>query len=198
MQSLEIPDISPELIQRLQSVSSEEELEALIEKHPELIPFLQRMAQQADEEPSENTPTEQAVLDFLNADTWQDSKRIVEDRRDLLLTNEADQFLGQLLKQYKDDPDALKQIEQHRDLLRRCCSEGIDAAFAPLIQQGGSTDIPDEIRPLIAEMQTLTRLSDMPRRVEVIREILKHLDRSQQPTLWAAMKGELAEGCASK
>ena len=44
----------------------------------------------------------QAVLDFINADTWNEGKRIVEERRDLLLTDAADRVFAMLLEQARD------------------------------------------------------------------------------------------------
>jgi hypothetical protein len=67
-----------------------------------------------------NVRIEQAVLAFVNEHELAAKKRIVEERRDLLLTDEADRVFTALLEQYKDDPDVLKQVEQHHDLLRRC------------------------------------------------------------------------------
>jgi hypothetical protein len=136
-----MPDVPPELLQRLLSVGSEEELKALLEEHPELIPVMSQMTRQAL---SEN-PIKQAVMDFLEADDWAAGKRVVEERRDLLLTDEADQVFADLLEQARDDPQARRMLERHRDLLRRCRSEGVDAAFAPLLAPRGMPDVPPEL-----------------------------------------------------
>ncbi len=87
----------------------------------------------------------QAVIDFLEADDWAAGKRVVEERRDLLLTDEADQVFAMLLEQARDDPQARRMLERHRDLLRRCRSEGVDAAFAPLLAPRGMPDVPPEL-----------------------------------------------------
>ena len=80
------------------------------------------------------TPTQDEIMEavqaFITAETWADSKQIVETNRDVLLTDAADEVLASLLEQYKDDENATRQLEEHRRLLLRCRDEGIEAAFA--------------------------------------------------------------------
>ena len=66
---------------------------------------------------------------FINAPSWAESRRIVEDAPELL-TDESDTLLGRLLTQYQGDARAMRILEEHRNLLRRCRVEGVEVAFA--------------------------------------------------------------------
>lgn len=105
---------------------------------------------------------EKAVIAFVNARTWEESKRIVEERqnvllsRNVLLTNATEEAVANLLTQNKDDEDATAVLEEHRALLGRCRREGIDAAFADRIE----------------ELSSLTAPGEMPRRIAVCQEAL--------------------------
>ncbi len=76
---------------------------------------------------------QQAVLAFVNADSWSESQRIVQSEQALLLTDDADAILAALLAEYADDTNTTGILTQHRDLLRHCRAEGIEAAFAELM-----------------------------------------------------------------
>ena len=85
----------------------------------------------------------QTLQDFIQADTWDESRRILEAHPELL-TDEADALLGQLLQaaQAQGDEDARHILEEHRALLRRCREVGIERAFAEL----GGPPIPPEFQ----------------------------------------------------
>jgi 2-oxo-4-hydroxy-4-carboxy--5-ureidoimidazoline (OHCU) decarboxylase len=68
---------------------------------------------------------------FINAPSWDQSRRVLEQHPELL-TPEADALLGRVLEHYRDDPRAVRMLTEHRDLLRRCRAEGVEAAFADL------------------------------------------------------------------
>jgi tetratricopeptide (TPR) repeat protein len=78
-------------------------------------------------------PDSQAILaalqEFVNARTWSESRRVVEAHPELL-TDEADRLLALLLEQYQDNAEAVRILEEHRVLLRRCREVGIGEAFA--------------------------------------------------------------------
>ena len=75
-----------------------------------------------------------AVQAFIDANSWSESQKIVEAKRDVLLSEEADQFLAHLLTQHQDNPKMLRVIQEHRQLLRRCRVEGIESAFTQPLQ----------------------------------------------------------------
>ena len=83
----------------------------------------------------------EAVLAFVSAESWPDSKRIVEEQRDLLLTDAADQVFALLLEVSQDKPNAIRILQKHRQLLARCRHEGIEVAFADLIHLTPSTPL---------------------------------------------------------
>jgi len=80
-------------------------------------------------------------------------------------------------------------IEEHPELL-------------PVIQQmANKTPVPQEtlgnisisvdLKALLQELQRLTRLSDMTRRIELCQEALRLVNRETQPELWAGLQVEL-------
>src|SRR5262249_12308699 len=71
----------------------------------------------------------EAVLAFVNAQSWVESKEIVEARRDELLTEAANQVFAALLAQYSSDESAIHFLEERRALLTHCRQEGDDDAF---------------------------------------------------------------------
>jgi tetratricopeptide (TPR) repeat protein len=85
----------------------------------------------------------QTLQDFIQAETWDESRRILEAHPELL-TDEADALLGQLVQaaQAQGDEDARHILEEHRALLRRCREVGIERAFAEL----GGPPIPPEFQ----------------------------------------------------
>jgi tetratricopeptide (TPR) repeat protein len=70
----------------------------------------------------------QQLISFIQARTWDESRRVVEADSELL-GSEADELLKQLAAA-QQDADARDLIEQHRMLLARCREVGIAAAFA--------------------------------------------------------------------
>ena len=77
------------------------------------------------------------VIDFIQAQTWGETKRFLESHLDLLQP-EVDAVLQTLAAQQEHD-DGRKTIEEHRLLLARCRENGIDAAFAE-IQRASSPE----------------------------------------------------------
>lgn len=141
-----------------------------------------------------------ALLDvlqqFINARTWPASQRIVEEHPELL-SEEADTLLERLA-QAQDNTDAPNVVEQLRALLRRCREVGVERAFAEVTAGAGrgGLNIPPDSQSLIRELSQLPRRSDMPRRIEVCRQILAQVDRRSNPALWAALQVELANSLA--
>jgi hypothetical protein len=95
-------------------------------------------------DPSQAQITE-AVQAVLNTRTWTDCKQIVEARRDILLTDAAEQFMAALLDQYRGNEEATEALLACRVLLARCRHQGIDAAFADRLHAGEMLDIPQHL-----------------------------------------------------
>ncbi|SNB67692.1 hypothetical protein SAMN02746019_00013820, partial [Thermoflexus hugenholtzii JAD2] len=72
-------------------------------------------------------PLRQAILAFLQARTWSESRRVVEEHPELL-SDEADALLGQLIAA-QEDANARRYLEERRALLRRCREVGVERAF---------------------------------------------------------------------
>ncbi|HMQ56297.1 MAG TPA: CpXC domain-containing protein, partial [Anaerolineae bacterium] len=95
----------------------------------------------------------QTILAFIQAKTWTTSQQIVETHPELL-TAAADAMLAHLVEAagQQNDEDARRIFTEHRDLLNRCRTVGVEAAFAEKTG-GGSTpgsNIPPELAPLLA------------------------------------------------
>ena len=60
--------------------------------------------------PPSQDQTVEAVLAFVNARTWEESKRIVETHVDLLLSDAADEVFGALLEQFQEDANAARLL----------------------------------------------------------------------------------------
>lgn len=80
-----------------------------------------------------------AVLAFVFAESWEESKRAVEEHRDALLTDAADEELAALIVSNKDNEDTVGALKEHRALLARCRRGGIDAAFGEYLQPSPAT-----------------------------------------------------------
>lgn len=139
-----------------------------------------------------------AVMSYVNSRSPQEQKLVVEKLHEILFTEEADQILLSLIDQYQNDPKRRDGLTNHRALLRRCRADGIDRAFDGLLRawQNRGMDIPTVIQPLWDELRNLNRLDDMPRRVQVCRDMLVHVTVDKQATLWAIIMTELAHGLA--
>jgi CHAT domain-containing protein len=77
--------------------------------------------------PPDPEPLLQAILAFVRARTWSESRRVVEERPELL-SDAADALLGQLIAA-QEDADVRRYLEEHRALLRRCREVGVERAF---------------------------------------------------------------------
>jgi tetratricopeptide (TPR) repeat protein len=133
-----------------------------------------------------------AVLAFFNARTWAERKQIVEDEREMVLSDAADEVLLHLLKQYKDNEDFTRIVEEYRRLLARCRHEGIDAAFDDRLRRP-MTPHEDELGALLEELSSLSRPRDMPRVLALCWAALQLVSRDHQPELWAALQGKLGD-----
>jgi hypothetical protein len=85
---------------------------------------------------------------FIQADTWAASQRIIEAHPELL-SEEADQLLGQLVAVARQQGDAQAKgaFAQYRQLLVRCRQVGAEAAFAERAMEG--SEVPSELGALL-------------------------------------------------
>ncbi len=81
----------------------------------------------------------EVVKSFTTARTWDEARRIVESHPELL-TDEADALLEALIEaaRTQGNAGAVRGLEEHRALLRRCREVGITQAFAEREKRVGS------------------------------------------------------------
>jgi hypothetical protein len=136
-----------------------------------------------------------AVQAFITAKTWPESKTIVQAHQDDLLTPAADQIFEGLLMQYKDDEKARGLLEDHRSLLLRCRSEGIDAAFADRIQTRPIPDIPPELLARLTAVRSEEELRELikehPELLSVIRQMATGVKAPQESSTGVSSPGDL-------
>ncbi len=108
-------------------IRSPEDLERLLSERPDLRQRREEAARRA----AGAAPLLQTLQEFIQASTWTESQRIVEQHPELL-GDEADTLLGQLVEAARGqgDEDAARVLEEHRALLRRCREVGVAEAFA--------------------------------------------------------------------
>jgi len=92
-----------------------------------------------------------AIQAFIQADTWAASQRIIQAHPELL-SDEADQLLGQLvaLARQQGDAQAEDTFTEYRQLLARCRQVGVEAAFAERAVEGD--EVPSELGALLAAL----------------------------------------------
>ena len=90
----------------------------------------------------------EVIQAFVQADTWAASQGIVEAHPELL-SDEADQLLGQLvaIAHQQGDAQAESAFSAHRQLLAHCRQVGVEAAFA---EKTKGAEIPSEVEALLA------------------------------------------------
>jgi len=116
----------------------------------------------------------QTISEFVQAQTWAESK-VVLDSHPELLTDVAATLLDQVIKkaERQKDDNAVKILTEHRDLIRECRELGTDAAFerklvAPVLQSLVRTifdfvltDTWDQSRLIVVEHpELLTEIAD--------------------------------------
>ena len=129
--------------------------------------------------PSQEQLTE-AVQAFIIAQTWADSKQIVEARRDVLLTDAAEQLMATLLDQYRGDEEATEVLQDHRMLLARCRHQGIDAAFAERLHAGEMLGIPQHLMQRLQAVRSEEELRQLLNEHPELLPALKHMATQAQ------------------
>ena len=104
-------------------------------------------------------PLRQAILAFLQARTWSESRRVVEEHPELL-SDEADALLGQLIAA-QEDANARRYLEEHRALLRRCREVGVERAFREKI----APSLDELLETLREHPELRTRLEQLQQRI---------------------------------
>ena len=131
-----------------------------------------------------NTPTYTAMRDDLA-----DHPELLDPRTDTLLEAIITQYQGQ---------DAERYLRASLHWLQTTRSAGGDAGWLAFQQamdmhQEDGLSFPPEIQQMFAQLASLTRLRDMPQRIDILRNALKIAQNQQvDPFIQAALFGELA------
>jgi hypothetical protein len=104
------------------------ELDSLRQRDPDTY---HRLAQAVEQSSQQLSPLLQAIQEFIEAHTWAASYSHIKSHTDLL-SEETDELLKRLItsKEQEGNIKAVRVLENHRSLLRRCREIGIDHAFA--------------------------------------------------------------------
>jgi hypothetical protein len=96
-------------------------------------------------------PVQTAIVALVTAESWADTRAVVEARRDVLLSDAADEEFAELIAMAEGQGNAqmVDMFVLHRDLLRACRAVGIAATFEELEAQA---DEPAAELPFPAEL----------------------------------------------
>jgi len=141
-----------------------------------------------------NKPLIQTIFRFMNANTWTDSLRVVQDHP-TLLSDEADDLMGQLLEQVRaqGDDNSTRILVEHRDLLRRCRETTVRVAFAEKMGLPRGLDPLEDVRAILEELSRPACRTEMPQRIQLCEQTLSRVSRETHPMLWAAFEAILAD-----
>ena len=147
----------PEGALRQQMDQAAAELERLRHKDPEAYRRLEEEAEKA----GQTEPLIQALQQFLQANTLNESQRVVEAHSELL-SDEAETLLERFITAAREqnDADAEGHFTEHRDLLHRAREVGLKEAFAEKIERSpeglsaseASAPVPPEVRQVLDEL----------------------------------------------
>ena len=131
-----------------------------------------------------------AVQQFVLATDWDESQRILEARRDELLTDDAERIVGDLIYEHLGEKGTLRRIEAWRTLLARARREGLDAAYAHARELVASEDA---LRAAQSEDRT-PELALIRRAFELVDSERQHVTKAELEVLLAIALIEGAGG----
>jgi hypothetical protein len=137
-------------------------------------------------------PEAALLMAFIQARTWDESRRILEAHPELL-SDEADALLGRLIEaaRAQGDEDARRALEERRALLRRCREVGVEQAFAEKVP--GSSEEFSRLFQLQQRAENAPQL--WPSVIRGWEEFLQRPDIRSDAPLYAAAQGNLANAC---
>lgn len=103
----------------------------------------------------------QALSAFINAKTWLESKEIVQQAENLLLTDEAEVALLTLQAQHAKDEQLAAMLMEHSMLLRHCREQGIEAAFGQKLHSDVLPDVSPELMQRAMEIESEKELAQL-------------------------------------
>ncbi len=163
-------------------------------------------------------PLLRTLQEFIQADSWDASQTILAQHPELL-SDEADLLLAQLIDAAREQKDARaeKMFAEHRDVLQRARRDrrAMESHGSTDASRVNSADADDasrleptstsasrrfesaaDLAALLQEIARLTRLSEMPRKVELCEQALRVAKREDNPQLWGALQNDIANALA--
>ena len=128
-----------------------------------------------------------AIQAFVGADDWAATRRVVEERRDILLQPNVEAIFQANIDQARQagNNDAVEYLETHLRLLQACREWGIAAAFAPL-ENRQAVDLPCD--PELVR-RTITALRGTPQeRMACVAYLREQLAQAEEAGLKALIQ----------
>ena len=145
----DVQSIRSFLISFKQQFSGEEQqfdalwLQATTEPQPDWLLIVQAgssMKDDATEEAQEPSEEFQAIVGFVNAESWDATQRVVEAQQEVLFRLETERVFEQLIEQatISGKQRTVEMLETHLAILRACKTDGIEATFVRIksMQEG--------------------------------------------------------------
>ncbi len=101
----------------------------------------------------------QAVLAFVNTNSWDEAQQVVEEHQAVLLHPAADQVLEQVIATQEDE-SAIEILRSHRTVLQWCREVGIDMAFRRVQDSIEEQDSSPSIEELTASVFAFVNTAD--------------------------------------
>jgi hypothetical protein len=104
----------------------------------------------------------QAIVEFVNTKDWEASQRVLEAHPELL-SPEADAAFEGFIQaaEERNEPEIVRHLTMHRDLLRACRESGVEEAFRRVAGSPDEADVLDAIAN-----NTIAVMTDRPDRRE--------------------------------
>ncbi|NJP05883.1 MAG: hypothetical protein HC837_09805 [Chloroflexaceae bacterium] len=94
---------------------------------------------------------QEAILALISIDELIKSEPIIEEHRELLLTDEADQVFAELIQNYRYTEETVRKLTQARRLVQRCREVDMNTAFRELIERRLREEMVNQFERLLAK-----------------------------------------------
>ena len=138
----------------------------------------------------------EVIFSFIYADTWDESREILEKHPELL-SKEADSLFDYLLSTaaQQDDEDSKQMYEAYQGILQRCREVGITEVFVEL-ESSPRLELPEELASILEELSQPPISGDISRRIQLLQRAISLFSQEQYPELWAFLQVELGNNLA--
>lgn len=180
------------LRQRLQASTGQQVQVTGIHRVPRalLAKILESGFEQTQSEGSIADPTPDILGEFIAAETWASSQRILARRPELLSAQVAAMLDEAIVSaRAKHQARNAAAYEEHRSLLRKCREVGVAVAFAEKTVAGGQ--FARKLYMVMFEIDKAGQLSDWARCVQLCRGALALVTEEQNALQWAELQCKL-------